>query len=204
MSKNNIYLIIFLFAAGVIIAAAFSLFKVPSMEIANINFSKISIPKGNPQTLKPVQRPSGGNAILSLAAQNTIPMVGEEIKLNLEADTGAQEVAGIDVVLRYNPAALQFKRAEGLSGLNLVSSTRQETGKELRFSLLSPPDQQIAGQITAANLYFKALAPGKTEVSFVFGGLSLLDDSQIVSTQGKDILGNVQDVAVMIIAAAQD
>jgi len=200
MSKNNTYLTIFLFAAGIIIVAALYLFKIPNIEIAKINFSKINIPKTNLQILKKQTRPSkGGKAILSLIAPKTTAAKGGEIKLILAANTGTKKLSGIDVVLDYNPAVLQFRRAEGLSGLNLVPSTREGIGKELRFSLLAPPDQEIAGQITVANLYFKALAPGETEVFFVFGGLSQLDDSQIVSAENKDILGESQGATIIIV-----
>ena len=120
---------------------------------------------------------------------------GEELSVSLMANTFEKELAGLDVVLKYDHNRLRFNKAVNAVGLNLVFP--KEPQENLVFSLLAPADKVFKGEIKVADLYFQALQPGQTEAVFA-AAIGSTSDTNLIAAGAGEILSQADGFLVMV------
>lgn len=184
MKKNLITLIIILF--GLTILFLFFAFVLSSKKIETQTYPLIKIPA------KSAER----EAILSFSENYLEVLKGKEFNLDIKLET-KKDVYGVDVFLEYDPSLIELKSLKANSEVgNLVEPSfgkEQEPGK-LYFSILAPATETFTGDIKLATLKFLTKQLGATEVKFN------LDKSNVADSQAKDILREVKNAKINIIA----
>lgn len=142
------------------------------------------------------------------------PEIGE-FKLNssfwvdIVLDTGGNQVAGTDAVLRYDPTRLEVVDARTeLSGIQIspgsvfseypANIAEPQTGR-ISLSGLSPINTPFVGRGVMGRVLFKGKALGKTQVFFEYQP-AVTSDSNVASTTSKDILDKATGGTYIIIS----
>lgn len=153
-----------------------------------------SSPVPQPKTEKLQYKPRGSFTIISSEGR-TILASGEEEALMLVADSAGEVVSGYDAVIIADPKLVQIKEVKNLvddfdffkttrkDGISLTAIKKLDSASKLQFS-----QTPLAEIIIAPTAQAKEI--GRVEIQLQYNP-GATDDSNIVSTSTKDVLGVV-------------
>ncbi len=108
---------------------------------------------------------------LTLVTSNSIPQVGNTFSVNVNINTGDNQIVATQLFLSFDPVRLEMTSAIAGTFLplpNKVGPTIDNTAGKLSFALLVPPSgQPKSGQGTLMILTFKAKAPGSAVITIL-------------------------------------
>ena len=136
---------------------------------------------------------------ISLSASSTSIKIGQKVTVSVNISTGGHEVLGGDVILKYNPKLLSLTNTDIQTGLAFSAYPLVEVDSKegiIRISGVAE-GQNFKGDFNIANISFTAKAVGVESVTIEYKeGDSR--DSNLVSSEGVDILKKTKDVNIEI------
>jgi len=141
------------------------------------------------------KRKPAGEATLSLIPNQGGFSQGGVYKVAVQLNTGGKPATGIDVILNYDPAKLEV--LEVIPGNFFATYFRKGEDKAkkkiyLSAAIFSKTEHPFIGQGIFGTIKFKALNPGKANVSFDYISQAT-SDSNVTAEGGLDFLTNVID-----------
>ncbi len=138
------------------------------------------------------------NATLSLSTERELYRVGDEIPVTVLLDTDGHETAGTDLSVSFSQETLKLTSiAPGeLYSTYPVYDFNNNDGVSLVSGVVQP-GETYKGNGVFATLYFEARRPGEGTV-VIEHEVNNRNDSNIASTDGKDILGTAHSVEINI------
>lgn len=139
---------------------------------------------------------------INLTANKSSFKVGEKVPVLVKISTGNHLTAGVDLVLKYNPAILEASPSPVISGNTFddyPALTIDAKAGILRASgLVAPAKSGFNGSGDFGTINFTAKSSGMTEVSLDFSKDATGDSNMMESITNKDILGKTGSVKINI------
>ncbi|PIU14913.1 hypothetical protein COT20_02340 [bacterium (Candidatus Gribaldobacteria) CG08_land_8_20_14_0_20_39_15] len=133
-------------------------------------------------------------AVLSFSDSYLEVKRGERFNLDVLLDA-KRDVFGVDVFLEYNSDLIKLDDiTANLEIGNLVKPKKEYQENQIAFSVLAPVEETFTGKVRIATLKFLARELGAAEIKFI------LDNSHVAVENGKDILGEIKNAQIKIIA----
>lgn len=150
-----------------------------------------------PKPVPPLPITGGSFELLAFGSQYK---VGDKILVQARLSSGGNSAVAADLILHFDPKALSLAKNDLKVGKVFSSFPAAEVDEKegiVRISGVSG-NESFVGLGIMAEMQFKAKSSGKTRLSVEFkeGATS---DSNIVVTDGKDILGKPQDLELEIL-----
>ncbi len=166
-------------------------------------------------------RASSYNSRLTLVTNSINVTKDKDFEVKIVLDSAGAQVAGVDVVLTYNPSQLQTTTIQqdatntslqtflplnsaGMFDRQKVVSNANSSGK-LTFSLLAADNAQkktlptFNGTTTLARVFFKPLIVGSSSISFVYNPGDTKDSNiTIAKSYPLDVLNGVTGLSLQI------
>ena len=144
---------------------------------------------------------SGGK--ITLVADKTGYAVGEEIKVIVRVGTGGHNTNGTDVVIKYDPQAVEVNEANGIVAGDLYTEypiLKTDAGNGIvQISGISPADYtgfNGLGEFATLNLRAKSL--GQATLSIEYKPNTTTDSNIIDSADSNDILAQVENLKITV------
>ncbi|KKS44945.1 MAG: hypothetical protein UV09_C0052G0003 [Candidatus Gottesmanbacteria bacterium GW2011_GWA2_42_18] len=164
MEKNKVfvYLLIIFFAAFV----GTGIFLVVNNKKTTINEQAAST------SIIPTTEPTQGSLNLKLFGNEKISLLtGQELSIDLIADSNEKNIVGYDLVLSYDPSSFDFVKATSdLVDFKIYSYKKDSYLSLLATKILQSQTTSVFAQTKIASLVFKPLKAGK----FIFSLKSLI------------------------------
>ncbi|OGE14383.1 hypothetical protein A3F00_05180 [Candidatus Daviesbacteria bacterium RIFCSPHIGHO2_12_FULL_37_11] len=140
------------------------------------------------------------NAKLSLSSVKNEFKVGEVIPVTISIDTDSQVVDGVDVVLNFDPAALEASSASITTGTIFPEYpvAKVEKGIVRITAITSLAGVGYSGSGIFATINFKAKQKGQAKVTVDFTKGSTTDTNIVGTEFPDDMLSEVKDLEVNI------
>ncbi len=169
--------------------------------LVEIIFAVRTLTKPLPPTPPPSKVTSSSKATISLAADKKIYQVGETIPVNVQIDTSGKKTDGTDLLLHFDPKALDASPAAIIKGTiygEYPVTTVDTKNGIISISGISSLSKEYSGTGLFATINFTAKTKGQTSILVDFTP-NLTTDSNIVETgTGKDILEQVANLSLTI------
>lgn len=153
-----------------------------------------------PQSLA-AQPISGGKVVL--VADKTGYNVGEAVKVSIRVGTGGNNTNGADIVIKYDPQALEVDSNNGIEIGDLYTEypVRKSDSKNglIQISGISPADYtgfNGLGEFATLNLRAKSNSQSTLSVEYKPGATT--DSNLINSTDSSDILAQVENLQITV------
>ncbi len=135
---------------------------------------------------------SAGNASLSVVPSSSTYDVGQEFEARVQIDTAGKNVKGADLILRYDPFALEV--VEVVPGSVFPSTAKAENIVEMGEIIIGAEstDSSFSGTGTVATVRFRVIAGNTpTTVRIQFRPNDTVDSNLVEDGTVQDILGIV-------------
>lgn len=140
-------------------------------------------------------------ASISLASNKTNYSVGDSVPIIIKVDTGGHKTAGSDVILHFDPKALEASGAASfVKGVIYKDYPHLEVSSKGRVAVsgIGPADANFSGAGVLSTVNLKAKAKGVTKVTVEFTPPSSTDSNILDSESSQDILEKVEDLNLII------
>jgi len=197
LNKNNfLVFIIFITLSIVIFTQAVLIFKegVPSKN----NYRNQVTPA--PKVFYP---PISDNnrATLSLKIKNQKIVTNKDIKGEINFTSPLEEIAGIDVILKFDPKLIMIKNFQGNQEIFqniIINNQKQKEGKIKITAYQKKGNTQNKNEELLGYLTFQLLEPQPTSIEIEFNGPGIVTDSNLISEKSKkDLLEKVYSLNVL-------
>lgn len=145
--------------------------------------------------------PSKGAEIILNSSQSNFK-VGEKVTVTIEVSTGGYTTIGTDLVLRFNPKAMETSSADFIRGkiyseYPLISVDNKD-GVVRVSGVATNADQGFNGIGELGVINFKTQAAGQANIIVDFKKGSITDSNIIRSKTSEDVLGSVTNLNLTI------
>lgn len=138
---------------------------------------------------------------ISLTAGKETVVLSEALPVTVYIDTGGNKITGVDLIVKYDPKALEASSAGLITGQIFdeypLKSVDSDKGL-ISISGLSSAKTSFLGSGQFARINFKPKVPGKTAVTVDFQKGSTTDSNMVEVTESKDILENITNLELSI------
>ena len=138
-------------------------------------------------------------ATLAMQPESVTVAPGKEFSLDIALLTNGRQVSGVDAIIAYDPKVLKLQSSVASAAASATSSALfdeypsnsvDEEKGIITLSAIQKPGEIFNGSGVLGRLTFQAKIPGITSIRFSYTK-DAKDDSNVVDTNGDDILGQV-------------
>ncbi len=130
--------------------------------------------------------------------------IDETIKVDVHMDVSGAAADGLDLVIKYDPTALEVVNAQAPMVLGQAFPNYPDNSADLESGLItvsavSTPDSPgFSGQTVLGSISFKAKKLGNTSLTLDYTKGSTKDSNIVETTTGDDILNKVTNLDIKI------
>ncbi len=148
-------------------------------------------------TMEGKQMQTGDGSMLLQVKDNQTVVVGDSVTVSVLAST-VDPIVGFDVVLNFDPQRLSYLGVQNqIEAFLLVPTSERGQVIVTGTKKLLIKEAQTVNNVSLVQVTFKAVSAGQAPFSLAFTK-GATNDSNLINTQSKDVLGKVAGATVTI------